>query len=50
MSIHVISDTASCFFSVILFPPKLYIYILEGIAFQIANIAGFFLIMVRGKK
>lgn len=42
MSIHIISDTASCFFSVIFFPPKLYIYILKAIAFQIAYIAGFF--------
>lgn len=50
MTIPVLSDTASCFFSVIPFPPKLYIYILKGIAFQIAIIAGFFSYHSGGKK
>lgn len=51
MSIHIISDTASCFFlCYIFFPPKLYIYILKAIAFQIAYIAGFFSYHGKEKK
>lgn len=46
----VLNDTASCFFSVTLFPTKLYIYILKGIAFQIASTAGFCLIIVGEKS